>query len=487
MRTVRSRPAGGGRFGPAAALTLLLTLGAAPAVADTPATGAAWDMESFVRIVGPMRHSTAGRMPFMLWNLPLPLDDELVPMHRDGRLGRYIAQLAERGIVPTVNLGWRWSMTGALTMARALQEGGRPVNILFPDPRLLEAHIYKSSTVGIVAPTGVGSGLVRRWPCFPEADPREASEYLRQTLRPFRDAGIDVHGVWLDDEGLPYPWNGAYFAQRLLEECRSRYPAEALASFGAFTEWTREFRASLFTEVLRSTREMFPKARFGAYGDTTSGTASRFGLDALMPALYANTRDLPAAFPAGAPSQAAVDGFYAARLLRIFSESNARKSPGKLSIPYVSRFVPDNASPQYRLGMSQRAYRELLRHVWLRGADALFLFNHGYPTKPQIVTHEASFASVEDARAVYDELLAHRSFLEGGTPVSFAVPKDLSRDTLWSGLRMGDVCLVRATPPSGAAATVRVAAFDGAAGLELDVPAEGAYYLLSRDGKVQRL
>jgi hypothetical protein len=468
-------------------VTLLLALlGATPVSAGTPATGAAWDMESFVRIVGPMRHSTAGRMPFMVWNLPLPLDDELVPLHRDGRLARYIVQLAERGIVPTVNLGWRWSMTGALTMARALQEGGRPVNILFPDPHVLEEHIYKGSKMGILAPTSTGAGLVRRWPCFPDAEAREAAEYLRQKLQPFKDAGIEVQGVWLDDEGLPHPWNGAYFAQRLSEECRNRYPATALASFGQFTEWTLEFRARIFTEVIRPSREMFPKARFGNYGDSTSGTDTRFGLDALMPPLYANTRDLPAAFPAGAPSQAAVDGFYAARLLRIFSESNARKSPGKLSIPYVSRFVPDNASPEYRLGMSQRAYRELLRHVWLRGADALFLFNHGFPTKPQIVTHEASFASVEDARAVYDELLAHRSFLEGGTPVSFAVPRDLSREALWSGLRLGDLCLVRATPPPGAAATVRVAAFDGA-GVELDVPAEGTYYLISRDGKVQRL
>jgi hypothetical protein len=476
----------GGPFMWAVLALLLVLLGASSVLADAPATGTAWDMESFVRIVGPMQHSISGRMPIMVWNLPLPLDDELVPMQRDGRLGRYIAQLAERGIVPTVNLGWQWSITGALTMARALQEGGRPVNILFPEPHLLEAHIYKSSTVGIVAPTALSGGLVRRWPCFPEADAREAAELLRQQLQPFKDAGIDVHGVWLDDEGLPHPWNGAYFAQRLAEECRSRYPADVLASFGVFAEWTREFRASVFTEVVRPSRELFPRARFGNYGDTTSGTASRFSLDALMPALYANTRDLPAAFPGGAPSQAAVDGFYAGRLLRIFSESNSRKSPGKLSIPYVSRFVPDNASSQYRLGMSQRAYRELLRHVWLRGADALFLFNHGFPTKPQIVTHEASFASVEDARAVYDELLAHRLFLERGTPASFAVPKDLSRDALWSGLRVGEVCLVRATPPAGAAATVRVAAFDGA-GVDLDVPAEGAYYLLSRDGKAQRL
>src|SRR5262249_48678258 len=173
MRVLRPRPPGG-RLAHAAALALLLSLrGASPVSADAPATDAAWDMESFVRIVSPMRHSTTGRMPFMVWNLPLPLDDELVPMHRDGRLGRYIAQLAERGIVPTVNLGWRWSMTGALTMARALQEGGRPVNILFPDPRLLEAHIYKDSTTGIVAPTALSAGVVRRWPCFPEADARE--------------------------------------------------------------------------------------------------------------------------------------------------------------------------------------------------------------------------------------------------------------------------------------------------------------------------
>jgi len=468
------------------ALTVLLALSGTTACAETPATGATWDVESLVRVVGPMRNSIAGRMPFMVWNLPLPLDDELVPMERDGRLARYIAQLAERGIVPSVNLGWRWSMNGALTMARALRDGGRPVNILFPDPHLLEEHVFKGSTVGIIAPTAVSGGIVRRWPCFPEADAREAAAYLRQTLQPFKDAGIDVQGVWLDDEGLPYPWNGAYFAQRSLEECRKRYPADALVSFGVFTEWTQEFRARMFTEVVRPSREMFPRARFGNYGDTTSGTDPRFGLDALMPALYANTRDLPGAFPSGAPSQVEVDGFYATRLLRIFSESNARKAPGKLSIPYVSRFVPDNASSQYRLGMSQRAYRELLRHVWLRGADALFLFNHGFPTKPQIVTHEASFASVEDARAVYDELLAHRPFLDGGTPVTYAVPKDLSREALWSGLRAGDVCLIRATPPSGAPSRVHVAAFEGTA-VDLEVPPEGAYYLLSRDGKAQRL
>src|SRR5262245_49794648 len=108
------------------ALTVLLALSGTTACAETPATGATWDVESLVRVVGPMRHSIAGRMPFMVWNLPLPLDDELVPMERDGRLARYIAQLAERGIVPSVNLGWRWSMNGALTMARALRDGGRP-------------------------------------------------------------------------------------------------------------------------------------------------------------------------------------------------------------------------------------------------------------------------------------------------------------------------------------------------------------------------
>ena len=52
-------------------------------------------MESFVRIVGPDDDSTArSRMPFMLWNLPLPLDDGSCPCIAMGGSVATIAQLA---------------------------------------------------------------------------------------------------------------------------------------------------------------------------------------------------------------------------------------------------------------------------------------------------------------------------------------------------------------------------------------------------------
>ena len=53
--------------------------GASDAAKARPAKDSVrWDLESFKHIVHPMKHSTAGRPPIMLWNVPLPRGDEPV-------------------------------------------------------------------------------------------------------------------------------------------------------------------------------------------------------------------------------------------------------------------------------------------------------------------------------------------------------------------------------------------------------------------------
>jgi hypothetical protein len=59
-------------------------------------------------------------MPLLLWNFPLPRNDELVRMRADGTLRKHIDTLAARAMVPTIEMGWAWTPAGAMAMARTL-------------------------------------------------------------------------------------------------------------------------------------------------------------------------------------------------------------------------------------------------------------------------------------------------------------------------------------------------------------------------------
>jgi len=439
-----------------------------------------WDMDSFCRIVHPLRHEARGRLPFMLWNLPLPRDGRLVEMRRDGSLRKAIDQLAARGIVPTVEMGWEWTPEGAMAMAQTLQEAGRPVNILLPRVDLIEGTAYADCPIQVEGPDASRGGANRKWPCLALAEPEKTAEWLGEQLKPYRDAGIKVAGLWFDDECLPHPWNGCWEAQRSTEECRRAYPAGILDTFDAFRKWADPLKAELFTKGTAAIRGLFPGIRIGCYGDTFSGRDGRFGLDAQMPSAYANTVDPPQAFADKPLTQEAIDRFYFTNLLGIVSAANRALGPGKLSIPYLSRYVPDNGDPKYAFPMSQARYRELVRHVLLRGASSLYLFNLGYPGSP--VSAEFSFESIEDVRVVYDELLEHREFLDKGEPMNFDGPTEAG--VVWSGLRLKDRCLVRVGTLGNAPGAVTIEAFPGMK-RDLAVPAEGATYLLYADGRVQ--
>ena len=468
----------------AAAVAAWLAAGAAAGGGEAPVR---WDMESLARVVRPMRHSTKGRLPLLLWNFPIPRDDQLVKLRADGTLRRHIGVLAERGIAPTVEMGWEWTLPGALAMARTLQEAGRPVHVLIPRADLLEGTAYRDCTVWAEGPDATRGGKNRKWPCLPLAKPELTAAWLRKQLQPFKDAGIRVDAVWFDDECLPHPWNGCFNAQRSTPECRRHYPPGVLDRFASFKTWAYRFRFDLFTKgAAAPVKAMFGGVLVGEYGDTVSGTGARYGLDAQMPSLYANTRHLPRAFRTRKPTQEAVDLFYFARLLRGLSSANSALVSGKLSIPYLSRYVPDNRDAKLRFPMSQGLYRELMRHMWLRGTDSLYLFNLGYPTRPQLVTPRFSFESVEDARAVYDELLAHREFLDRGEPMTFVVPADLTREGLWSGLRLKDRCLVRAVTLGKTTGKVSLVPFPHRP-VTLDAPPEGATYLITRDGRAEKV
>jgi hypothetical protein len=130
--------------------------------------------------------------------------------------------------------------------------------------------------------------------------------------------------------------------------------------------------------------------------------------------------------------------------------------------------------------MSRPAYREALRHIWLRGAEGMQVFNPSRAGYEDIV-----FAEVADAVAVYDEMLAHARFLDQGEILCCDVPGVQSEGVLWSGLKLGDEALVRAIRQGGPAASIRIEPWPGAP-VEIEAPPEGATFIIRREGTASR-
>ena len=122
------------------------------------------------------------------------------------------------------------------------------------------------------------------------------------------------------------------------------------------------------------------------------------------------------------------------------AQNRALKAPYLHAVPWVARWVRDLDDRRTPV-MSRAAYREALRHLWLRGTAAMQVFN------PLLSSHPAeSLAEVQDAVAVYDELLAWRDLLDHGEVMNYQVPGPDDQGLLWSGLRTANTALVRLYP-----------------------------------------
>ncbi len=450
-----------------------------------------WDMESFARVIKPMQHSMEGRLPLLLWNFPIPRGEERVELRQSGKLREYIEIMAERGMLPTVEMGWNWTPEGAMAMAQTLQEAGKPVHVLVPWIHGGEEGLYANCTVWVEGSTT--RERVRQWPCLPLYDPSQSQAWLKDWMQRFKAAGVEVRAVWFDYEALPHPWNGVEQAMRKSEECRQHFPPGALDDRWTFQEYVYNLRAQVLSEAMVDpVKEIFPDALVSNYSEVASSAAVRtFGwlmpctigrLDAIMPSAYAGTRDLSRHFEPGEEvTQEKADRIYFYSLVQIISTANANKAAGKLSIPYISRFSPDIREERFLFGMTSARYRELVRHLLLRGADSFYLYNLGNPRAGQIVTPAMSFESVEDARAVYDELLEYREFLDQGQVMNYDFPPLHSTAPVWSGLRLADSCLVRTYTLGEETVKVIIMAFPGVP-VQLEVPPEGATYLIHSDG-----
>lgn len=460
------------------------------------AMGVRYDLPSFFMVVRPMQHPLDGRMPLLIWNLPMPTEMQSIWGRQSGSLRKTIDELARRGVAPTVTVP---GGSGTLALARTINEAHQPI-FLLNGGAVIENTAWRDCGVWTIGKDATHPGHERRWPCLALANAQTGANWVRQTIEPFKNAGLAVQAMFYDDEGLPSSDNGIYEAQAPSPEMRAHYPPGTFTSRATFDDYVRSLHMELEREVLVDpVHAVFPGALVGEFGDLSSTRENPVFLaggkpippvvcqsDISMPALYANNNILPFYLAPGQPmTQERADQIYLASMLSMFSSSAANaKADHKKIVPYVGQTVPDNPSPAVRFGMTNALWHELQYHLWLRGADGMFIFNLGMPRG--FVTADMSFHSVETVRSVYDQMLGYRDFLDHGQPMNYQVPPMFSDEPIWSGLRLKDRCLIRAFTPGKKGKSVHVPAFPNVT-ISLDGPPEGATYIIHQDGKIEKL
>ncbi len=406
-----------------------------------------------------------------------------------------VRALLERGIALPVRLD-----PAMIPVAQAIQRAGAPVVVvdarsgtwpydLVGDPGKWALSFPEKAQV---------QDAWRRMPVPGRAEGWQvAADRLRSVLQRFRDAGVRVDAVWLDHDGTLA--NVTFDAAKASKEAGKEIPALALRDPETFNRYRRQLWSQLLSAyVAAPVREVFPAASITTRGIVASskdvptlgsdGTA----LGTAVPTLF--TATAPAAYgldvgfhslwskePPGDP--AAVDRGYLHLLLRQVSADTANRrvtAPALDAVASVARWMqdlPDRPAPP----MGRPMYREALRHLWLRGVDAMQVQNGA---RRGALAH--ALAEVQDAAAVYDELLKYRDFLDQGDPINLDVPPPEHDGVVWSGLRLGDHALLRVVSLGVPEQPVEISAWDG---FSLAVPATpaGTTYIVRLNREAGRM
>lgn len=460
----------------------------------------AWTTSVLIRRVPPLRNDASGRLPLIAWE-PFRSSPEDRSFERAEPLPDEVyRELAARGLTQALPLSPRYVEMGkALVRAGARvvvmegREGNGPGG---DDPGAL--HLLPVTyTLAEGEPRFVCPLELLGW--------RSRAEWIRDTAWAYHDAGVPWDAVWLDWEIEPLGGRAQWLQARSCERCRRQIPPTVLDDADRYRDFVLRLRTALLSAyVAAPILEVFPSCSItnwsavfsgpdeptpSAWGDRTIPPGGLGLLTAANPVAYGNTIYYELAGRPGHPAPpdaASMEAIYTRRMLAQIShnERQARRlGPEKGSVPWVSRWCPDDEDPSIP-PLSHERYREILRHLWLRGADAMQIFN---PYRPE-TGGESSVLEVLDAVSVHDEMLAHRDLLERGTVLNVAVPRgDADSGVIWSGLATGDDAVVRAFSPTAKGASIRIRPWPDASAVRLAAPPEGRTYRLRRVGSRVRI
>lgn len=465
---------------------------------SAPPKGVALE-ELFAR-VPPLRHDATGRWPMIAWK-PFLRSATDASYEKGIALspGEY-RELGRRGLTQAIRFD-----RNMIPMALALQKAGCRVIVVQGEGGAgpgAEAPDASHRLDDGFQPRGATSPcpmLLEGW--------RNHADKTRELLRTFKARGVTLDAVWLDSETQPLSSEDQWDQARHCSRCRELFPESVLATPAAYRAFIGPFRQDLQSAYLAApVREAYPKCLVanwgvvyatpeiptsGYWGNVAYSPRSAGLFTALNPVAYGNDTIYGDYWRSAWPDpertpldQEHMDRLYTHVMLAQFSQNAAiaqKWAPEKSSVPWVCRYCPDTGNSRVP-ALSRPRYREILRHLWLRGADTMQIFNPYREAQP-----EAALDEIADAVQVYDEMLAHREFLERGVILNTEIPATAGEAAIWSGLRLPDRALVRAFSPGSAPVAATVQPWPGGPVFTLAAPPEGDTYMLSTNGTQTRL
>ena len=489
--------------GLAAGMAVLMIAGLTAHGVDAPQPQP-WTLPEIFRHIAPLQTDPAGRLPLICMNtFRLGPDDKSFEQAQPWPAD-VIRELARRGLTQ-----WIPPRTNYIEFARALQTNGAGVVIF-------EGNAFNGPAEEEV-PGGAGLHQLpadfkpderppqqMRYPCpLLLAGWQRRADKLRATYRVFRDAGIRIDAAWYDWEIEPYPGESEWKEAKACSRCRTQFPPGVLDDFDQYRAFITRWRNDVFSAYLAAPiLEFYPRISLtnwelvlsSAEHPTRRWSCARtfapsgIGLfTAANPVAYGNTAwyEMNWKKEWNWPLDAAhMDRVYTEVMFGQISgnaENERTMAPEKQCIPWVDRVCLDDPNEKIPL-LTRPRYREILRHCWLRGADSMQVFNPAPGAEAGAARIAIVNEEIEDALAVYDEMLAYRRFLDRGVVLNTAFPAATDDGPVWSGLRLGDEAVVRAFTQAPKAVKVTITPFAGGLAVELSAPPAGATYLLAREG-----
>jgi len=425
---------------------------------------------NFDKVLPPLQNARGERWPLVLWH-GVGFEPLAPPRAR---------ALLARGLVQHLRL-----RRADIEAARVLRDAGAPIVLMegaggaWPYDTVGDD---KSWRLRFPADTDVPPAWRRLADPTRLAGWQTARDLTRRRLERYKRQGIEVDAVWLDYEGALL--HEDYPAVRA-SSAASRLHPSLLESEHRYRAYRRAYWLSRLSRYLAApARQTFPGASVtnwvvmlsSATHPVLSWTDWRHPPS--PPTLFTHSNPIAygidtyfhSAWPEGhAVDRDNVDRFYTHLLLRQVSQdarNRARQRPDMGAVAWVARWVPDHPDTAAPM-MSRAAYREALRHIWLRGADAMQVFNPAREGYERYAVQE-----VVDVQRVYDEMLEYREFLDKGEVMRFEVPDNRMPSILWSGLRLDDRALVRVSNLGTEAGPVRLCFTENHC-RTLEVPARG--------------
>ena len=266
-------------------------------------------------------------------------------------------------------------------------------------------------------------------------------QQTRQTMQQFKDAGVNVTGVWMDLEGDPYPWSHLFEQLRHCQHCRQSLTAEIVNNKAAWRDDAWQRYVGLYDQYFaQPVRDVFPDClvtNWHVVASTKENPIRYFVSDVRLPTLsfqYFNATN-PIAYGSDAvwrsryrgpqpPTQAAVDRFFTSEILQQVQvdqrnraslarpatavPSNAQPATAVPStaqpataVPWVARYCRLETDDQPMPLMTRESYRMALSEIWKCDLASMQVFNamhDGY--------EEYALLELQDAVQAYDDSLA---------------------------------------------------------------------------------